>query len=106
MLSLPFDVALSLPFETPLSLDDRAVMISNQPRPTTVSRELRDYYLRQENGRELLLGVKVVPNTEEAVDAGAAGHEEVNVLLLWPSCTGVLLACRGFHARATTDVFC
>ena len=52
-------------------------MISNQSRPTEVSRELYDYYIRHENGRELLEGVKVVPGTTEAEAAGGAGQKEV-----------------------------
>lgn len=43
----------------------RAVLVSNQPRPKTISEELRDYYLKQTNGRELLEGVKLVPGAEE-----------------------------------------
>lgn len=41
------------------------VMVSNQPRPKSISAELRDYYLKQANGRELLEGVEVVPGAEE-----------------------------------------
>ncbi|CAM9457537.1 unnamed protein product [Ectocarpus fasciculatus] len=41
------------------------VMVSNQPRPKSISEELRDYYLKQTNGRELLEGVKVIPGAEE-----------------------------------------
>lgn len=66
-------------------------MVSNHPRPTSVSRELRDYYLRQENGRKLLVGVKVVLEAKEAeaeaagVGVGVAGQEEEVRTLLWLS---------------------
>ncbi|CAM9392922.1 unnamed protein product, partial [Hapterophycus canaliculatus] len=36
------------------------VMVSNHPRLTSISEKLRDYYLGQENGRRLLIGVEVV----------------------------------------------
>ena len=55
-------------------------MISNQPRPTSISEELRDYYLRHEKGRKLLVGVKIVSN-EEAEETGAgSSQEEVSIL--------------------------
>lgn len=66
-------------------------MISNQSRPMEVSRELYDYYIRHENGRELLEGVKVFPGTTEAEAAGGAGQKEVRT----PFC-GCSLFCVGF----------
>lgn len=56
---------------------DQAVMISNQPRPTKVSKELHDYYRRHENGRKLLEGVKIFPETKKAEAAGANGQNKV-----------------------------
>ncbi|CAM9675137.1 unnamed protein product [Ectocarpus sp. 8 AP-2014] len=41
------------------------VMVSNQPSPRSISAELRDYYLKQANGRELMEGVEVVPGAAE-----------------------------------------
>lgn len=55
----------------------QAVMISNQPRPTKVSKELHDYYRRHENGRKLLEGVKIFPETKKAEAAGANGQNKV-----------------------------
>eukprot|EP00752_Nemacystus_decipiens_P003815 g3510.t1 len=58
---------------------DPDVMISNQPRPTKVSKELFDYIHRHENGPKLLEGAKVFPvtrNIAKAVDvAGKRGKQ-------------------------------
>lgn len=53
-----------------------AVMISNQPRPTSISEDLRDFYLKQENGRKLLAGVKIIPEGETD-SVGGTAHDEV-----------------------------
>lgn len=55
----------------------RAVMVSNHSRPTSISEDLRDFYLKQENGRKLLAGVKIIPDEETSSRGGPAQHEEV-----------------------------
>ncbi|CAM9188231.1 unnamed protein product [Ectocarpus sp. 4 AP-2014] len=57
------------------------VMVSNQTRPKSISAELRDYYLKQANGRELLEGVEVVPGAGEEHEqspADTAGSKQKN----------------------------
>lgn len=56
-------------------------MISNRSRPTEFSQELYDYYLRRQNGRKLLEGVKVVPEKKRDEAERVAGQSEVSLSL-------------------------